>query len=100
MVIEPGRFVVQPGVPCRNGVRKHTIVDAAITPSKPSKGSTDVWKRKLSYSPGETTLPLVDTITRFERPYCGERGDSFIISLRISQDCIGRTTPVFRRSGY
>ena len=30
-VIEPGFFRIQPGVPVRNGVRKHAIIDGPVT---------------------------------------------------------------------
>lgn len=87
-----GLIVIRKGVPCRNNVRKHAIFD-----------STD----SVSFGPGglrvenkageQATLCCMDAI-EFGSPLCGERKDSFIVSLRIHD--IRNGTQHTWRTGY
>lgn len=79
------------GIPSRNGVRKHLVIDA------PGRIVDDAPAARCFVE--ESEISLLDGITtRFGRPLSGERGDSFIISVRLEQEHQGvlRT----RRSGH
>jgi len=86
-----GGFVVKQGIPNRDGVRKHLVIDAPVT------GVEEATAASYFYEGSEISF-LEGIKTRFGRSLYAERGDSFIISLRIEQDHKGILTT--RRTGY
>jgi len=90
--IRPGFFVVQRGVPCRNGVRKHFIFDG------PDTGRLDVfdWQR-LEAEGDRASLRCADKVA-LGWPLYGEKNDSFIVTLRLDSNADGKTYT--RRTGY
>lgn len=87
--IEPGSLIVKKGVPCRNGVRKHYIVDGPKSYTDSSFYINDL-PEEVSIENGSPVF--------YDRPLVGVNGDSFIVSLRmvITQDGL----QLFRRTGY
>ena len=86
-----GGFVVKQGIPNRNGVRKHLVIDAPVTVVEEATEA-------LYWYKGSQISFLEGIKTRFGRPLYAERGDSFIISLRIEQEHKGVLTA--RRTGH
>lgn len=84
-------------MPCRNEVRKHLIVDAASPVL-----AHHTWQLQ-DYSGSEVQLRCHEgSRMRFGTPYCGERRDSFVLSLRLIKiNADGQTeSEQTRRTGY
>lgn len=91
--IESGQLSIMPGVPSRNGVRKHMIIDG------PVNSINDVRIQGLSIDQtGSAALSLRREVVSFGKPLCGERGDSFIVSLRFI--IVRNRHRSSRRTGY
>lgn len=90
--LEPGQIVIRQGVPCRNGVRKHAIIDLNIA-SVPR-----IIERMHIHHPGEKVSLYSGIVTKWGHPFVGERGDNFVVSIRIFQEQMKHSTT--RRSGY
>lgn len=74
--IEPGFFTIQPGVPVRNGVRKHAIIDGPATGIDGSR-----WAAR--HKGGESiALSCFDDVEHGNSQH-GERRDAFVLSLRL-----------------
>lgn len=94
---EKDRIFIAKGVPCRNEVWKHLIVDASWPVLTQHK-----WQLQ-ECSGTEVQLRCHErSRMRFGTPYCGERRDSFVLSLRLlkinsESQVEGEQT---RRTGY
>lgn len=75
-------------MPSKNGVRKHRVIDLE---------STLLGLQNLQCGSGEQINLLQHTPTSFALPFCGHRGDAFLVSLRYSP---APPTGAIRRSGY
>jgi hypothetical protein len=77
-----GYLAIRKGVPVRNGVWKHGIIDGPSQKSDtcPSNEHSE-WQ--LVNAAGETVALRCAEKVQHERPLCGERGDQFVVSLRI-----------------
>lgn len=94
--LEKGCVCIKRGVPVRNKVYKHFILDAPLINS-----DYLVWNTRAR-SGDEITLNCADTVQVVD-PYCEEQGDSFLVSLRIVHEAKGpRNTKVrlIRRTGF
>ena len=85
------------GVPSRNGIRKHRVIDAPVFPVQPTA-------LRPAFSPPQylagSRISLRHGIhTKIGRALCAERGECFIISMRLEQEHKDRQV-VTRRSGY
>lgn len=90
--VSSGFFIVQKGVPCRNGVRKHAIFDG------PDKGRLADFEWQRVDSGGDVaSLRCADKVA-YGRPLYGERRDSFVVTLRFDSESHSRTYT--RRAGY
>lgn len=89
--IVPGSVVINRGVPCRNGVWKHRIIDG------PKKGvESSSWI--IKHTDGEDISLQNPSLIAYDRPLIGETHDSFIISLRMVTRLDGVLQ--LRRTGY
>ena len=90
--VDPGFVTIKKGVPCRNGVRKHTVIDG------PDQGHLGGFSWEVVEKVGDLArLRCMKTIG-YGHPYCGERRDTFLVSLRLK---IERENMHFsRRTGY
>ena len=89
---DAGYVAIKPGTPHRNGVYKHIIIDG------PDKGELDASEWQVEHRAGDkAALECTNTVT-LGRPLCGERRDSFIVSLRMALYDRGSTST--RRAGY
>ncbi|KAL9118437.1 MAG: hypothetical protein Q9187_005019 [Circinaria calcarea] len=80
---DSGYFVIKKGVPCRNEVRKHSIIDGPI----------GVWgdEWKIVHAAGtEESLRCANAV-RYDRPFCGEQQGSFLVTLRFSTETAPNT---------
>ncbi|KAL2043941.1 hypothetical protein N7G274_003461 [Stereocaulon virgatum] len=74
--IDPGFFRIQPGVPVRNGVRKHAILDGPAT-------GLDSSRWNISNTSGQNiSLSCFDNVV-FGNNEHGERRDAFVLNLRL-----------------
>ena len=90
--VDPGAVAIVKGVPCRNGVRKHTVIDG------PDHGHLGGFSWEVVENSGEQArLRCMKTIG-YGRPYCGERRDTFLVSLRLTID--RENVQFSRRTGY
>jgi hypothetical protein len=86
-----GFVVIEKGVPYRNGVWKHTVVDG------PKRG-TESSRLLVVHNPGEEASFQCASAAFFDRPLIGEAHDSFVVNLRMVTEQQGlRHT---RRTGY
>ena len=92
-VIEPGFFRIQPGVPVRNGVRKHAIIDGPATGIDGSR-----WAAR--HKGGESiALSCVDDVEHGNSKH-GERRDAFVLSLRLVMPKVPNSRAIVtRRTG-
>ncbi|KAF2189321.1 hypothetical protein K469DRAFT_563022, partial [Zopfia rhizophila CBS 207.26] len=75
---EPGRVCIKRGVPCRNNVWKHAVIDGInYTPTRGIQSDQKIYR--AGESPRMTCSSYID----FDRPLVGESGDSFVVSLRM-----------------
>ena len=74
--VEPGFFRIQLGVPVRNGVRKHNIIDGPATGLDSSR-----WESQTTCGQSISLSCFEDV--RFGNSQCGERHDSFLLNLRL-----------------
>lgn len=75
MELDSGHVTIKQGVPYRNGVWKHKVLDG------PNNSATAI----LGYSGTITEVPLECAIpVDMGVPLVGERGDCFVVSLRMS----------------
>ena len=88
----PGSYVVKQGVPSRNGTRKHRVTDFPMIPVPVIR------ERMQHHISGSKILLSSGIFSKIGRPYCGERGDSFVVSIRLDQEQKKHATT--RRSGY
>ncbi|KAG9231378.1 hypothetical protein BJ875DRAFT_349240, partial [Amylocarpus encephaloides] len=79
-----GCLLVRKGVPTRNGVSKHRIIDGAKAAESMMQACT-YHGRVLEND--SIIVPKCTLQTKLMDAWCGELGDSFIVTLRI------RTTP-------
>jgi hypothetical protein len=94
MYVGQGFCVVQRGVPSRNGVRKHAVVDG------PDKGRLDDFDWQREEEAGMTaTLRCANTIF-CRRPLYGERRDNFVVTLRLCSEFEEKGKIFTRRTGY
>lgn len=90
--VEPGLVAISRGVPCRNEVRKHSIIDG------PDKGILDEFEWQVEEDADEEATLRCASLVTYGRPYYGERHDSFVVSLRLIHEHFGNEYT--RRSGY
>jgi hypothetical protein len=89
--IDKGFVVVGKGVPYRNGVWKHTVLDGPKRGTEPSH-------LQIVHRSGEDASFQCASPACFDRPLIGEGHDSFVVSLRMVTEQQGlRHT---RRTGY
>ena len=74
--IDPGFFRIQPGVPVRNGVRKHAILDGPATGLDASRWAIS------NISGQDISLRCFDNV-EFSNSEHGERRDAFVLNLRL-----------------
>src|SRR5579871_723170 len=93
----PGCVVIKKGVPCRNGVWKHKIVDGYETFRFGSFLPVTRLGSEIVGMSGDTVSLSCAIPVEFGLPLIGERGDSFVVSLRLNsvQDVTTRD-----RTGY
>lgn len=93
--IEPGSIKIEKGVPSKGGIRKHKVIDGPIGQFDTGWGFQEVFRSQASLlSPKDITQG---------RPLCGERADSFVVSLRVVRQAHQSTadsTDEVRRTGY
>ncbi|KAL9116338.1 MAG: hypothetical protein Q9187_007138 [Circinaria calcarea] len=89
---DAGFIVIKKGVPCRNGVWKHAVVDGA--PSTHFRKTSWLLDKKF----GEEATLHCATGDKFGPPLCGERRDSFVVNLRLNTQDEGSQQT--RRTGY
>lgn len=77
---DAGHVVIRRGVPCRNGVWKHAIIDGP-----PSGLSDSGWKICQTASTKESLQCA--NIVHYSPPLCGDRHGSFMVNLRFSTEC-------------
>ncbi|KAI4190440.1 MAG: hypothetical protein LQ346_004910, partial [Caloplaca aetnensis] len=92
--IDPGYVYIKFGVPCRNGVYKHRIMDAPISPFSAQKEATS----SPVTGPGNSISLSAGNNPTFGSSYLGERGDTFIVSIRIAMQVNDHS--IVRRTGY
>lgn len=91
--IEKGFVSIRKGVPCRNKVWKHFVVDAPQ--------SHFVYHHWESQATPGTEISLCNkSPVQYSKPFCGERGDSFLVSLRLLHQLQDTEKPMVRRTGY
>ncbi|CAL8575148.1 hypothetical protein XPA_001090 [Xanthoria parietina] len=73
---DAGHVVVRKGIPCRGGVRKHSVTDG------PGAGFGDNWQVVHAAGQGES-LRCLDAVYP-SRPLCGDRHGSFLVNVRFS----------------
>ena len=84
---------ISKGVPCRNGVCKHEIIDG---PSQSIIPETADWM--VVDGAGDTALLSRSRRVHFQPSLCGDREDTFIVTVRLT-DRVGTHTSI-RRTGY
>ncbi|KAH7350712.1 hypothetical protein BKA65DRAFT_498851 [Rhexocercosporidium sp. MPI-PUGE-AT-0058] len=77
---DSGGLVVKKGVPTRNGVRKHRIVDGRREIHEGIRGNRFEGQQIFNESIDVSKCTLR---TKFLDAWCGELGDSFVVTLRI-----------------
>lgn len=73
---DAGHVAIRKGVPCRDGVRKHTILDG------PSAPMGYAWKVEQTVG-GEESLRCANTVYH-DRPFCGDQRGCFLVTLRLN----------------
>lgn len=76
---DAGHVVIGKGVPCRNGVWKHAIIDGP-----PSGYDDSGWK--ICQTAGTEESLRCAKIVQYSRPFCGDRHGSFMVNLRFSTE--------------
>ena len=91
--VDTGFFRIQFGVPVRNGVRKHQIIDGPATGLDSSR-----WESQTTG--GESiSLSCFDNVKFGNRQY-GERDDSFVLNLRlVMPGPVSSAATITRRTG-
>jgi hypothetical protein len=93
--IHPGSIKIEKGVPSRCGIRKRKVMDGPRGQFDTGWGFEDVVRNQSSIlSPKDIALG---------KPLCGERADSFLVSLRVVRQADPSTvnsTADVRRMGY
>lgn len=90
---DAGFVVIRKGIPRRNNVTKHAIFDTFVE----GRGFGPGCLRTVSKASEQATLCCPEAI-EFGPPLCGERGDSFIVGLRIQT--IHDNIPHTLRTGF
>ncbi|PKX99532.1 uncharacterized protein P174DRAFT_361822 [Aspergillus novofumigatus IBT 16806] len=95
--VDEGFFTVKAGVPSRNGVRKHAIIDGPLVGAS---SSATAWS--ISERSGATINGLWDNGAMFVNPMVGENNHSFVVTLGIVSRTGPESTPgtTIRRTGY
>lgn len=100
-VVEPGGIVISQGVPWRNGVVKHQIVDG---PNPPNLVSFEEGTWRVKQTSGDFASLRCASPALFGKPLIGERGDSFVVTLRLHRlDPLRKPETVMadtRRTGF
>jgi hypothetical protein len=91
---EPGCVAIKKGVPCRNGVWKHRVVDG---PRTLQVGTNRLRDEVVGVSGNGVSLSCAISV-EYGTPLIGERGDSFVVSLRLQSEYGGLKTS--DRTGY
>ncbi|KAL8770746.1 MAG: hypothetical protein Q9209_003613 [Squamulea sp. 1 TL-2023] len=94
--MDPGYVYIRFGVPCRNGVFKHRILDAPLGPISALLDEDDADQR--IFPPGNWISLTASNNPTFGSFYCGERGDTFVVSIRITMQ--GNELASVHRTGY
>ena len=86
---------IRKGVPCRNNVWKHLVVDALQ-----SQLTSHRWRYQAFC--GDEVSVCNQSPVQYAKPYCGERDDSFLVSLRLIDqfESDRNVSQVTRRTGY
>lgn len=88
-ILEAGYVTIKKGTPCRNGVWKHRIIDG------PNRHTNNIsWGIAAGYET-QASMSCAMPIS-YGSPLVGERGDSFVVSLRLQHS----TSTTVRRTGY
>lgn len=87
---DAGHVVVRKGIPCRGGVRKHSVSDG------PGGGFGENWQVVHTAGQGES-LRCLDAVYP-SKPLCGDRHGSFLVNLRFSLQTPARKD--VRRTGW
>lgn len=91
--VDPGFFKIQLGVPVRNGVRKHIIIDGPATGLDSSR-----WKSQTTCG-NSISLSCFDDV-KFGPSQYGERHDVFLLNLRlVMPESIRSLAIITRRTG-
>ncbi len=92
-----GKFSVNPGVPCHNGIQKRRIEDAAITPLL----SSSYYKNNsLSYRSGATIALTFKGPFSYEPEYCAVGKESLHPGLPMLHKVEGEMFLACRETGY
>ena len=92
-----GKFCVNPGVPCHNGIQKKRVEDLAITPLL----SSSYYKsNSLRYRSGDTIALIWKGPFGYEPEYCSVGEESLHIRLPILHTAKGEMALVRRETGY
>ena len=91
--IDRDMIQISKGVPCRNGVRKHEIIDG---PSQKMSHETSDWI--LMNCAGEMARPSHASRVYFQPSMCGDREDTFVVTIRLADRV--ETHTLIRRTGY
>ncbi|KAI0175891.1 hypothetical protein GGR52DRAFT_334574 [Hypoxylon sp. FL1284] len=94
-LVRRGAVSIIKGVPCRGGVYKHGVVDDELARIPP-----DVRLRTREGPKAEISPKCLDPV-RLGKTYIGEKGDSFLISLRyVAEHSEGTKLSNVRRTGF
>ena len=91
--IDRDMIQISKGVPCRNGVRKHEIIDG---PSQRMSHETSDWI--LMNCAGQMARPSHASRVYFQPSMCGDREDTFVVTIRLADRV--ETHTLVRRTGY
>jgi hypothetical protein len=80
--LDKASYQLKKGVPVRNGVWKHGIVDGPSQRGSSGRGGGHSEWQLENVAGEEASLCCAENV-QYERALCGERGDRFVVSLRI-----------------
>lgn len=92
-LMDRDRIHISKGVPCRNGVYKHEIIDG---PSQKMTHEAADWI--LINGAGDTATLARSSQVHFQPSLCGDREDTFVVTIRLADQVDTHT--LVRRTGY